>query len=200
MVEVGGKRPRKTPIQCWGCKGDQKYRDFSHKGDKVRVVHNVKQEKTVEEMGKSVPRIYAALEKKQDEFQSHMIEVEGMINNHVFTIVIVSGAIHSYIDLKVVERMFFQRSKHEKSWLVRLAKGAKRKVVDLFKSCRVDMNGLNTKADLNIISLGSYECLIGMYWLDQHHDVLDCHNKEFTCLDEEGNPKIVQGIPRVVTI
>jgi hypothetical protein len=30
--------------------------------------------------------------------------------------------------------------------------------------------------------------------------ILDCYNKAFTCLDEEGNLRIVQGIPRVVTI
>jgi hypothetical protein len=48
--------------------------------------------------------------------------------------------------------------------------------------------------------LGSYDCLIGMDWLDQHHVVLDYYNKAFTCLDEEGNLRAVQGIPRVVTI
>jgi hypothetical protein len=43
MADVGGKRPRQTPIQCWGCKGDHKYIDCRHKNDKVRVVHNVQQ-------------------------------------------------------------------------------------------------------------------------------------------------------------
>ena len=62
------------------------------------------------------------------------------------------------------------------------------------------MNGLRTKSDLNIIPLGSYDCLIGMDWLDQHHVVLDCHNKAFICLDQEGNLRTVQGIPRDVTI
>jgi hypothetical protein len=36
--------------------------------------------------------------------------------------------------------------------------------------------------------------------LDQHHAILDCHNKIFTCLDEEGNRKTVQGIPRAIAI
>jgi hypothetical protein len=93
MDEGGGKRPRKTPMQCWGCKGDHKYRDFPHRKDKVRVVHHVQQEETVEDMGRRVPRIYAALDNKQAEFQSHMIEVEGMINNHAFTILIDSGLV-----------------------------------------------------------------------------------------------------------
>jgi hypothetical protein len=62
------------------------------------------------------------------------------------------------------------------------------------------MNGLSTKAYLNILPLGSYDILIGMDWLDQHHDILNCHNKVFTYLNEEGNPRTVQGIPRIVTV
>jgi hypothetical protein len=53
---------------------------------------------------------------------------------------------------------------------------------------------------LNILPLGSYDCLIGMDWLDQHHALLDCHNKAFTCLDEERKLRKVQGVPREVTI
>jgi hypothetical protein len=37
MAEVGGQRPRKTPMQCWGCNGDHKYRYFPHRKDKVRL-------------------------------------------------------------------------------------------------------------------------------------------------------------------
>jgi hypothetical protein len=70
----------------------------------------------------------------------------------------------------------------------------------MVKSCPMEMNGLCTKVDLNIIHLGSYDCLIGMDWLDQHHVVLDYYNKVFTYLDEQGNLRTVQGIPRVVTI
>jgi hypothetical protein len=81
-----------------------------------------------------------------------------------------------------------------------LATGAKRKVVELVKSCPVDMNVLSTKKDLNIMSLGSHDCLIGMDWLDQHHAVLDSHNKTFTCMNEEGNPRTIQGIPSEVTV
>jgi hypothetical protein len=70
----------------------------------------------------------------------------------------------------------------------------------MVKSCLIDMNGLNTQEDLNILPLGSYDCLIGMDWLDQHHALLACHKKEFTCLDDEGKLRKVQGIPRAVAI
>jgi hypothetical protein len=36
--------------------------------------------------------------------------------------------------------------------------------------------------------------------LDKHHVVLDCHDKTFTCLDEEGKQNIVKGIPRPISI
>jgi hypothetical protein len=74
------------------------YRYCPHRGEKVRIVHNVQQDETMEDMGINVPRIYAALDNKQVEFQSHMIEVEGMINNQTIVILIDSGASHSYID------------------------------------------------------------------------------------------------------
>jgi hypothetical protein len=64
-----------------GCGGDHMYRYYPHRGEKVRIVHNVHQDDTVEDMGRNVPRIYAAMDNKQAEFQSHMIEVEGKINN-----------------------------------------------------------------------------------------------------------------------
>jgi predicted aspartyl protease len=116
-----------------------------------------------------------------------MIEVEGMINNQTIAILIDSGASHSYIDPKMVESFHLPRSKHGKSWLVQLATKAKRKVNDMVKSCLMDMNGMNTRAYLNIFPLGSYDCLIGMDWLDHHHVMMDCHNREFDFLDEEGN-------------
>jgi hypothetical protein len=109
-----------------------------------------------------MPRTYASLDNKQDEYQSHMIEVEGMINNQPFTILIDSGASHSYIDPRVVEIFHLSIRKHEKYWLVQLATGTKRKVTKLVKSCPMEMNGLSIKAELNVFPLCSYDCLVGM--------------------------------------
>jgi hypothetical protein len=98
-----------------------------------------------------------------------------------------------------VEIFLLPRS-NGKSWLVQLATRARRKVVELVQSCPMGMNGMCTKADLNILMLRSYDCLIGMDWLDQHDVILYFHNKVFTCLDEEGNLKTTQGFPRAVIV
>ena len=62
------------------------------------------------------------------------------------------------------------------------------------------MNGLNTKVDVNIIPLCSYDFLTGMDWLEKHHVVLNCYNKKITYLDDEGKQGKVQGIPRDIDI
>ena len=96
------------------------FRDCAHRGENVRIVHNVQQVEIVEDMGKSVPEIYAALDNKQVELQSHMIEVEGIFNNQTIAILIDSGSSHSYLDPKIVEIFKLPRRKLGKSWFVQL--------------------------------------------------------------------------------
>ena len=50
------------------------------------------------------------------------------------------------------------------------------------------------KINLNILPLGSYDILIGMNWLEQHHDMLDCLHKSILCTYNQGNEVKIQGI------
>ena len=129
-----------------------------------------------------------------------MIKVECKIINYLVAILIDSGASHCYIDPKIVDRLHLEKSKLGKSCLVQVATGTKRSINEASKSCPININGVNTFVDVNIIPLGCYEILIGMDWLDQHHDILDCQYKTFTCLDEEGKQSIVKGIPRPISL
>jgi len=173
MMESLGKRPRKKPIKCWGGEGDHMHKYYPHQGDKMKNLHRIKKEETIEDMEKSVPRIYSTLDNRQEEYQSHMIEVEGMIDNYSIAILIDSRAIHSYIDPNMVERFKLNKIMHEKYWLVNLATITKRKINKLVKDCVMNMDGFNTKENLNIISLGSYDCVIGMDWMDMNHTILE---------------------------
>jgi hypothetical protein len=192
--------PRQHPVQCWGCGGNHLSKDCPHKGEGMRIVHNIKEAETMGDMGGSMPRIYAALDNKQAIYQSPMIEVEGKIDNQPIKILIDSEVSHSYINSNIIEIFHLQISKHNKSWLVQLAMGAKRKINELVKDCQIDMNGLNMKLDVNIVPLGSYDYLIGIDWLEKHHVVLDYYTKTITCLDEEGKQGKIQGIPRVLVV
>jgi hypothetical protein len=77
-------------------------------------------------MGRIMSRIYATLENRQEYYQSHVIEIEGKINNQAITVLIDYGASHGYIDQKIVERFKLKRCKHEKYCLVQLATRTKR--------------------------------------------------------------------------
>jgi hypothetical protein len=79
-----------------------------------------------------------------------------------------------------------KKSKHEKPKLVQLVIGTKKKINLIVNGFPLDMNGIITIVYLNMVSLGSYDVLIGMDRLDVHHAILDCRNKTFNCLGEEG--------------
>jgi hypothetical protein len=81
MIESLGKRQRQELIKSWGCEGDHMYKYFPHRGDNMETMHKIKQEETIEDAGKNMLRIYATLDNRQENYQSHMIEVEGNIHN-----------------------------------------------------------------------------------------------------------------------
>ena len=70
----------------------------------------------------------------------------------------------------------------------------------MVEKCPLVMNGLVTCVDLNVLPLGSYDVLIGMDWLEAHTTKLNCYNKTFECTDEEGNPTVVKGILKVISL
>jgi hypothetical protein len=87
------------------------YKDYPHKKYRMRTIHNIHKYDTVDNIRKSMPRIYANLDNIQEYYQSHLIEVEGKINNQPIVILIDYGAIHSYIYPKIVERFKLKRCK-----------------------------------------------------------------------------------------
>jgi hypothetical protein len=113
-----GKRPRQQHVQCLGCEGNNLYRDYPHKEERMRIFHNFQEDETIEDMGGSMSRIYAALDNKKEKYQSLMIEVEGTIDNQPIEILIDYGTSHSYINANIVEKIHLQRINHKKSWFV----------------------------------------------------------------------------------
>ena len=56
------------------------------------------------------------------------------------------------------------------------------------------------KVNLNILLLGSYDILISMDWLEQHHVILDFLHNSILCTDSQGNQVKVQVIPKKVSV
>jgi len=81
------------------------------------------------------------------------MEVERKIINQPVTILIDLGERHCYIDPKIVDRLHLEKSKLGKSSLVQLAIRTKRRINEVAKSCPININGVNTVDDMNIIPL-----------------------------------------------
>ena len=122
----------------------------------------------VGDLARGIPRINASLENRHAEYQTSMVEVEGMMNHKPISILIDPGDSLIYVSLALVEKSKLPVEKFAKSWLVQLATGEKRKVINFVKDCTLFMNQFETSVRLNVLSLGSYDVLIGMDWLEKH--------------------------------
>ena len=78
----------------------------------VRQAHNIQEVETVGQIARTVFRIYAALEDRQPNHQSMVVEVEGKIAEQSFFVLIDPGSTHSYITPRVVEICAFKKLKH----------------------------------------------------------------------------------------
>ena len=72
----------------------------------------------VGDLARTMPRINAALENRQADYQTSMVEVEGKINQTPIAILINPGASLTYISPKLAEKCKLPIEKFESSWLV----------------------------------------------------------------------------------
>ena len=141
-----------------------------------------------------------ALENRQANYQTSMVEVEGKLNQTPISIIIDPGASLSYISPDLVEKCKLSIEKFAKSWLVQLATGAKRKAISFVKDCIVNMDQFETSMKINVLPSGSYDMLIGMDWLAQHRVILNFFDTTFTCVNNDGEIVNVRGIHRKIAI
>eukprot|EP00253_Pinus_taeda_P030136 PITA_30136 len=199
QIRLDNEGTARPPVQCWGCGGPHYIKNCPQwKGtEQLSQIHEAS---TVGEVGRSVPRINAALEDRQAEYQPTMVEFEGKISNLTISILIDPGATLSYVNPKVVERCNLQSVKFKNPWLVQLATRAKQRVTAKINDCSFTIADQPITADLNILPLGSYDILIGMDWLEKHWSLVDCKTKIIYYRDQEGNSKEMQGIKRPVQV
>ena len=163
-------------------------------------MHTIQKEATVGDVVNEMPKINATLESQQVDHQTFMVEIEGMIQNKPISILVDPCASLSYVSPSIAKSCILHLKKFEKRWLVQLAIGTKRKVVSYVEGCEMLMSQFKTQVKLNVLSLGSYDVLIGMDWMEKHIVVLNCFEKTFTCLNEKGEIVTVKGIPRQVYV
>ena len=86
-------------------------RYFPLENENARPTYNIQEAETVGQVARVIPRIYAALEDRQEYHQSTVVKVAGKIVEQYVSILIDPGSIHSYITPRVVEILCSQESK-----------------------------------------------------------------------------------------
>ena len=62
-----------------------------------------------------------------------------------------------------MDKCGLRKEVHAKSWLVQLATSTKKSVHHWVRDCAFELNGMLTVAHFNVLPLGSYNIILGMY-------------------------------------
>eukprot|EP00253_Pinus_taeda_P034845 PITA_34845 len=199
LGRVDNEGTTRPPVQCWGCGGPHYIKNCPHRksSDQVSQVYEAS---TVGDVARFLPRINAALEDRQDDYQPKMIEFEGKIFDRTVSVLVDPGATLSYVSPKIVENCKLQLTKFKQPWLVQLATGAKRRVLAKVSSCPLKVASQTVTTELNVLPLGSYDILIGMDWLEKRWFVINFKTKIISYQDELGNKQEIQGILKPVQV
>jgi hypothetical protein len=116
-IPVKTNNPKKEPLKCWGCGEEHLLRDCPHRQQNSRKVYNIQEATTVNDVARSVPQIYAALDNNQADHQASVVEIEGMIFNHLVSVLIDPGSNLSYIAPKVlISVSYSHKNKPSHGW------------------------------------------------------------------------------------
>ena len=123
-----------------------------------------------------------------------------MINNIPLSVLIDLGATHSFISPIALLRCGLIA--HEKSnfRMVEMASGSQQSIGSLVRDCIVNLGRCDTKMNLYSMTLGTYDRIVGMDWLESHQDVVDCYNKTILFKNDQGEPIVIEGINCDVTL
>lgn len=81
-----------------------------------------------------------------------------------------------------------------------MATHTKNKVHHWVRSCAFYLNGMPTTIHLNILPLGSYNTLLGMDFLYLHRNKVDFYEKVIECVDDNGEPRVLQGKKKATSV
>ena len=103
-------------------------RDCPQRQQNNKGLYNIQEATTVNDVARSMPQIYVALDNRHVYHQDSVVEMEGMISHHPISILIDPGSNMSYFTRKNIKKCKLHPIKHAKSRLVQLATRTKKKV------------------------------------------------------------------------
>lgn len=141
-------------------------------------------------------KIHVSMDDHQAEYQVTLIETPSILFGSPIFVLIDTSAIENFISPRVAKQLSRKVGYMEMSWDVGYANQTRAKVDQCIFEARIELPSFSTKVNLYVVPLGSYDIILGMYWLWKHRDKVDFHAKTVECLDDFGNQVKFQGMPR----
>jgi hypothetical protein len=68
-----------------------------------------------------------------------------------------------------------------------------KRLVGRLQGCILNLGDFVTRANLYVTTLGSYDVVISMDWLELNHAILICKMKQLRLVDDEGQRRVIVG-------
>ncbi|GJW05543.1 putative reverse transcriptase domain-containing protein [Tanacetum coccineum] len=108
---------------------------------------------------------------------SNVVTGTFLLNNHYASMLFDSGADRSFVSTTFSTLLDITPDTLDVSYAVELADGRNSKTNTILRGCMLGLLGHPFNIDLMPIELGSFDVIIGMDWLANHHAVIVCGEK-----------------------
>ncbi|GJS05289.1 putative reverse transcriptase domain-containing protein [Tanacetum coccineum] len=108
---------------------------------------------------------------------SNVVKGTFLLNNHYAYILFYSGADRSFVSTTFSTLLNITPDTLDVSYAVELADGRISETNTILKGCTLGLLGHPFNVDLMPVELGSFDVIIGMDWLANHHAVIVCDEK-----------------------
>ncbi|GJS39077.1 reverse transcriptase domain-containing protein [Tanacetum coccineum] len=106
---------------------------------------------------------------------SNVIKGTFLLNNHYASMIFDSGADRSFVSTTFSTLLDITPDTLDVSYVVELADGRISKTNTVLRGCTLGLLGHPFNIDLMPVGLGSFDVIIGMDWLANHHAVIVCN-------------------------
>nr|GEU95259.1 hypothetical protein [Tanacetum cinerariifolium] len=100
-----------------------------------------------------------------------------ILNGHLSTTLFDSGANYSFVSTTCIPLLGIEPSELGFKYEIEIASGQLVEIDKVIKSCKLEIEGHVFDIDLIPFGHGSFDVIIGMYWLSNHKAEIICHEK-----------------------
>jgi hypothetical protein len=122
-----------------------------------------------------------------------MLETSGTVADHTLSILIDPGATESFTSSASLKRIKEKEVKQDEFRIVEMSSRAKQNVGWKLTGCILNLGEFFSRDNLHVTTLGSYDIVIGMDWLESHEATLNYKTKLLSLVDDEGQRHVIVG-------